>query len=469
MKKSLTVRINILMIIVVTLFFTIFGSLDYMYKSKKKTKELYADLLNVTNRLSQTVNSPLWNMNFSGLKNILESEMQNKNITSIFIFNNMSNDFVVGKARDREWSIVDLSKNLTDIELQETSKILFENNTIAKITVQCSDQFIKQELIKEALTQVKMMILLIITFITVISISIFIVVIKPVKVLSISVRAIKDGNIDEPIKLNRDDELGYLANDISIMRDTIKQKIDTLNKEIIEREKIEKELKVSEENLSTTLNSIGDAVIATDINGKIIRMNPVAEKLTGMKLNEARELPFSEAFNIINSHSRDHAENPVKKVITTGEMIELTHHTILISKDGVEYQIADTAAPIKDNFGKITGVVLVFRDVTEEYRMQEALISEKNYAQNIIRNAPSLICGIDVSGTTTFINPFIEKITGYNEKELIGNNYWEKFYPGEEMRQVEKLFEDFKDGEVVDYEMILTCKNNESKNIIWNS
>ncbi|MCP4679148.1 MAG: AAA family ATPase [Deltaproteobacteria bacterium] len=99
----------------------------------------------------------------------------------------------------------------------------------------------------------------------------------------------------------------------------------------------------------------------------------------------------------------------------------------------------------------------------------ENLNIERDYSSNLIQNAPSLICGIDSNGITTFINPVIEKITGYSKHELIGKNWWELLYPREEFEQVERLFKDFAEGEVVDYEMRITCKNGDKRDIIWNS
>ena len=142
---------------------------------------------------------------------------------------------------------------------------------------------------------------------------------------------------------------------------------------IDERKKAEEALRESEENLQTTLNSIGDAVIATDINHKIVRMNPIAEQLTGWTAKEARGESLLHVFNIVNAKTGKTAENPVDKVLKTGKVVGLANHTILIAKNGQELQIADSAAPIRDNDKKITGVVLVFRDVTEEYLMREEL------------------------------------------------------------------------------------------------
>lgn len=128
-------------------------------------------------------------------------------------------------------------------------------------------------------------------------------------------------------------------------------------------------------NLSTTLNSIGDGVISTDSAGIITRLNPIAENLTGWSAAEAAGRHMSEVFHIINAETRSTVINPVDIVISTGRITGLGNHTILISRDGKEYHISDSAAPIisPDNTGEIIGVILVFRDVTGELEVQEKL------------------------------------------------------------------------------------------------
>ncbi|NTV56534.1 MAG: PAS domain S-box protein [Deltaproteobacteria bacterium] len=138
----------------------------------------------------------------------------------------------------------------------------------------------------------------------------------------------------------------------------------------------------SEENLAITLHSIGDAVIATDTDGLITRMNSTAERLTGWPLAEALGQPLTQVFHIANALTREQSEDPVQKVLTHGEVVGLANHTVLLARDGQEYQIADSAAPIRDAAGSIIGVVLVFSDVTEEYRVEEALAQTTEMLKN---------------------------------------------------------------------------------------
>jgi PAS domain S-box-containing protein len=137
--------------------------------------------------------------------------------------------------------------------------------------------------------------------------------------------------------------------------------------------KVNETLRESEQRWATTLASIGDAVIATCEEGRIRFMNAVAEALTGWTLSEASQKPVKQVFNIINEHTRMEVEDPVGRVIETGVICGLANHTLLIRKDGTEVAIDDSGAPIRDETGKLMGVVLTFRDITERRRAEEAL------------------------------------------------------------------------------------------------
>lgn len=153
-----------------------------------------------------------------------------------------------------------------------------------------------------------------------------------------------------------------------------KEENERLNKELEERvNKRTQQLHEREEDLLITLNSIGDGVITTDLYGKITRMNPVSERLTGWALSEAISKPLEEVFHIVSTESNCAIGSPVEKVLTSGRVVGLANHTTLIARDGTHFQIADSAAPIRDSQGELRGVVLVFQDVTEEYKLQEEL------------------------------------------------------------------------------------------------
>lgn len=139
------------------------------------------------------------------------------------------------------------------------------------------------------------------------------------------------------------------------------------------RHKMEREVRERKKWLNTTLNSIGDAVIATDKNGLITFMNPVAEGLTGWKLEEALNNKIAEVFNIINMDTRKSVEDPIARILREGVTVGPVNHKILIARDGREMPIDDSAAPITADRGNIIGAVLVFRDVTEHKKAEEEI------------------------------------------------------------------------------------------------
>jgi two-component system, cell cycle sensor histidine kinase and response regulator CckA len=189
------------------------------------------------------------------------------------------------------------------------------------------------------------------------------------------------------------------------------------------------ELYESRENLAITLNSIGDGVISTDLDGNIVHLNPVAEKLCGYSLAQAKGKPLVEVFNIIEPDSYQNVLNPVARVMESGEIIELSNHTTLISREGAEYQIADSAAPIKDEHGNILGVVLVFSDISEKYKNQEALRESEARYKMLAENSFDVIWTMDLTGNFTYVSPSVAHLRGYTPEEIMQQSFDEMFSP----------------------------------------
>ncbi len=205
-----------------------------------------------------------------------------------------------------------------------------------------------------------------------------------------------------------------------------------------------RELYKSQESFKTTLYSIGDAVITTDNKGKVQYLNAVAEKLTGWKESEARGKELENVFNIINEYSRKNVENPIRKVLSEGMIVGLANHTLLISKDGNEIPISDSGAPIIDETGKIIGVVLVFRDQTEERNTQKLITDSETKYRRIFESAKDGILIIDADSFVIIdVNPELPEILGGVKEDFIGHNFREL-----------KLSNKIKDS-VTEYEKIL--------------
>ena len=136
----------------------------------------------------------------------------------------------------------------------------------------------------------------------------------------------------------------------------------------------------SEQHLRTTLASIGDGVIACDAEGRVQMMNLIAQELTGWTEAEARNLPLDEVFHIVDETTHLPVENPVAKVQRLKRIVGISQHTILLRKDGSELSVDDSGAPIRDTLGQITGIVVVFRDITIELKTRAALLANEKLA-----------------------------------------------------------------------------------------
>ncbi|MBI2425072.1 MAG: PAS domain-containing protein [Candidatus Hydrogenedentes bacterium] len=160
----------------------------------------------------------------------------------------------------------------------------------------------------------------------------------------------------------------------------------------------EREQREAEAQFRLILYSIGDGVITADCNARVSKLNAVAESLTGWAQEEALGKPITEVFRIVHAETRQPVECPVHRVLREGVVVGLANHTALLSKNGPEYQIADSGAPIRGEDGGITGVVLVFRDVTEEYARQRELAQMRSLLQNTLDSMPSALVAVDAQG-----------------------------------------------------------------------
>jgi PAS domain S-box-containing protein len=185
----------------------------------------------------------------------------------------------------------------------------------------------------------------------------------------------------------------------------------------------QKELVETQQEYKTTLYSIGDGVITTDTHGNIRHMNSIAESLTGWKENETKGKKLSEVFNVINEYTDETVENPVEEVLEKGAIVGLANHTILVSKTGNKIPIADSGSPIKNEKNEIIGVVLVFRDQTNERIKEKNLIeSSQKYLKIFNTSYDSISLTLLSTGRVVEINKGFEKMFGYSKAEIIGNS-----------------------------------------------
>jgi len=223
----------------------------------------------------------------------------------------------------------------------------------------------------------------------------------------------------------------------------------------------ERESREAHEKFETILYSIGDAVMVTDDQARICQMNPVAEHLTGWKESEALGHSVKDIFNIVNQETRQPVENPVWRVLRDGKIVGLANHTVLIARDGTERPIADSGAPVRDNQGTVSGVVLVFRDQSADYAAQKALLESEAQYRDLFDNMAEafalheIICdpqGNPIDYRFLKVNPAFERLTGLQASQIVGRRVLEVL-PGTEPHWIETYGAVAKDGKAKHFEI----------------
>ncbi len=244
-------------------------------------------------------------------------------------------------------------------------------------------------------------------------------ILRSIVILQAGTAVIGSGSLDYVIEEKRNDEIGDLSHAFNRMAVNLKavtaSKAD-LEREIADRKRAEEDLRRQREWLRVTLSSIGDGVIASDTEGRITFLNPIAVSLTGWQLEEALGRQIPDVFRIVNEKSHAPAEDLVVRVLTEKRVVELANDTALVTKDGREVPIEDSAAPILDSTGNVIGVVLVFHDVTEKRRAQARLREALERAVWLARfpeQNPNPIIRASADGTVLYCNPASANLHGW--------------------------------------------------------
>jgi PAS domain S-box-containing protein len=225
-----------------------------------------------------------------------------------------------------------------------------------------------------------------------------------------------------------------------------------------------------------TLRSIGDGVIATDARGRVTFMNPVAEALCGRTLDDVAGQPLEAGFSIVREGTREPVENPVQKVLKHGVVVGLANHTLLIAADGKERPIDDSGAPIQEEGGAITGVVLVFRDISRR-RQAEAAMAR---LAAIVESSEDAIIGKTLEGVITSWNAGAERLFGYTASEALGRPITLLIPPDRQQEEAEILarvargervehFESVrvgKDGRLIDVSLVVSPIRDNSGQVV---
>ena len=218
----------------------------------------------------------------------------------------------------------------------------------------------------------------------------------------------------------------------------------------------------SEERLRVTIQSLGDAVIATDQQGRVIQLNSVAETLTGWQEADALGRPIQEVLILMNEESRQPAPNPVERVLREGTITGLANHTLLVARDGREIPIDDSAAPVRTHDGTVAGTVMVFRDITERRQIERERVERGRASQElaaIVESSDDAIVRMDLDGTITAWNSAAERMYGYDANEVVSQSI-HLVVPENRLHEADAVLDRIRAGERVEpFETVRRRKN----------
>lgn len=242
------------------------------------------------------------------------------------------------------------------------------------------------------------------------------------------------------------DELGILVDAFNEMLAGIQSRDRDLRHALAAREEALGEARNARDSLQITLASIGDAVISTDTEGRIVFANRVALALLGLPAEDVQGRYLDEVFRIVNEYSRESVESPVAKVLREGTIVGMANHTVLLAHDGTEIPIDDSGAPIRREGGPVQGTVLVFRDVTARRKADET----SRLLRSIVESSGDAIIAKDLNGIVTSWNRGAEAIFGYKAEEMIGRPISVLGAPGHE-GEMDVILKRIRSGETIDH------------------
>jgi PAS domain S-box-containing protein len=207
------------------------------------------------------------------------------------------------------------------------------------------------------------------------------------------------------------------------------------------------------EVMRVTLRSIGDAVITTDNDARVTYLNEVAESVTGWVLADARSRPLDEVFRIVSESTRQPAESPALRALREGVIVGLANHTVLLRKDGTECPIDDSAAPIRDERGRVSGCVLIFRDVTSQRHLErdktDQLMTARLLAA-IVESSDDAIVSKSLDGTIRSWNAGAQRLFGHSAEQAVGRHI-SLIIPPERLAEEDCIVERLKAGERIEH------------------
>ena len=258
------------------------------------------------------------------------------------------------------------------------------------------------------------------------------------------------------------EEIKSVNEEIYTINDDLQNRLDDIRE-------LNEYLKISEYKFRTLVRNILGVVYrcAYDKDWTMQFISQEIETFTGYPASDFIDNKVRTFASVILPEDREKVEVAVRKGVENNKSYVIEYR--ILHENGSVKWVYEKGQGVFNNYNEVVMLDGVILDITEQKKNEEKLEQERKFSTGIINGTPSIICGIKLDGSTNYINPAGEQITGYKSEELIGKNWWKTLYPGNEYQQVEQLFIDFEKGDVRNYEMILTTKKGEKRIVAWNS
>jgi PAS domain S-box-containing protein len=451
MKKygSLMIHLSLAVVLISTIVLALFGYSGYLQNSNLLEDQLEQSLAMTVERLAVGLSSPFYNYYDEGIIDIILSEMKNKAVIGIFVFELGKKDLQYGFIRSKNNVIRTKEMAVPEGVLKSSQKISYQGEELGEVHVIMTSLYMRQRLLKSLISDIFQMVILVIVLAFLMIFTLRKKFVKPITQLTTASSQISAGNLDQPIKAQSNDEIGLLAQSFSQMRDSIRQQIGELESENAQRKRAEAELA----RLTAIIENTSDFVSTAKPDRQITYVNTAGKAMTGWTdegEDSTKRIPDCHpgwAFKIIKNEGIPAA---IKNGIWEGE-------TAILTADGTELPVSQVIMSHKSPDGDVEYLSTIIRDISRSKRTEEQLRQSEEKYRSIFENIQDVYYEASLDGEFLEISPSAENLFKYKRKELIGHLLYDiYFYPEEAEGLIENTLEK---GSIYEYEFLLKDKD----------
>ncbi len=384
MKRSLSIKVNVIIVLVVSITFLVFGAFELWQTKSKTESNLNQSLSIITERLANTLIPSLWTVNKEGMALFVRSEMEDKNVYAVLIRSSLDDALILGRVRDETWQLRDVTESdIIEAYIHQTLPIIRGDEELGAVEVYLTDKFLNQQINSNITSLIIKITLLLLFIVMTLAIIINNNVSHPVQKLMQDVEIIAAGNLKQPIDASRTDEIGRLAKSFAHMRDAIEEKITDLNSQIQRRKQAEEELRRERDRAQQYLEIVEVVLVALNNKGEITLINKKGCAILGY---EEAELVGRSWFDTCLPAELRKSVRDVFRQLMAGEIEPVEYYeNPVLTKSGEERIIAWHNTVLKDKTGNIIGTLASGEDITRRKKQEAELRKYRNRLEELVK------------------------------------------------------------------------------------